>query len=113
MYAMGTMMFGQEGYHESQKDSCMCVDIASMHEHYAALVMTFYDTHAPDKADNAIANMDTYLHKQTVVKGAQPAYGYSKLYYDLHKKYGTTAIAHESARKAKGHDIPSPIKKEL
>lgn len=92
MYAMGTMMFGQEGYHDSQKNGCMCVEVASMREHYTSLVTSFYETHAPEKAPGAVEAMDTFLSKHADVPGAQPAYPYSKLYYTLHKKYGEQAI---------------------
>lgn len=89
---MGTMMFGQEGYHETQKDVCMCVEIEDMHDHYTALVTSFYEKHAPEKAANAPELMESFLSKHKEVVGAQPAYKYSKLYYSLHKKYGDDAI---------------------
>jgi hypothetical protein len=89
---MGTMMFGQEGYHETQKDVCTCVETGSMKDHYTALVESFYSIHAPEKLDGAQEAMDKFLAKHTTVPGAQPAYPFSKLYYALHKKYGDSAI---------------------
>ena len=70
----------------------MCVDTENMHDHYAALVTSFYEKYVPDKAKDAPELMDKFLAKQTVVAGAQPAYKYSRLYYTLHKKYGDDSI---------------------
>jgi hypothetical protein len=96
---MGTMMFGQDGYHETQKEVCMCVEKEDMHAHYAGLVKDFYETHVPDKAENALELMENFLSKQTVVTGAQPAYKYSRLYYTLHKKYGDNSIVRRGQQK--------------
>lgn len=89
---MGTMMFGQEGYHETQKDVCMCVEASDIPEHYRTLVDSFYNTYAPEKASNAPELMQSFLSKHKEVAGAQPAYKYSKLYYSLHKKYGDAIV---------------------
>ena len=89
---MGTMMFGQEGYHDTQKQVCTCIDKTDMYNHYRSLVSTFYSEYAPEKADDAVELMDKFLSKHSDVSGTQPSYKYSKLYYNLHKKYDDAIV---------------------
>ena len=99
-YAMGTGIFGQQGYIESQNEHCMCVPVDDVVDHYTNIVRNFYSLYAPDKADNVDAIMSKYISGEK-----QPTKLY-RLYYGLHKKYDN-AIHHTDGRR-KMQNIPKP-----
>jgi hypothetical protein len=103
---MGTMMFGGAGFEESQRDHCMCIAKDAEISHYSDAVETFYSKHAPTMVQNAAKAVAKYSSSDSN-KGKNR---FSKLWYDLHKKY-THAIAHTPERKLK-KSVPTPTKKE-
>ena len=46
-YAMGTMMFGNNGYIDSQSEHCECVPESEFLAHYEKLLHQFYSVYAP------------------------------------------------------------------
>ena len=108
-YAMGTMLFGQSGYDDSQKEHCLCIPAETELLHYTTSVEKFYATHAPDNLSKVSRIVDKYSTSQDDKKKSK---GFNKMWYDLHKKY-TTAIGHTPERK-KMKSVPRPLSaKEL
>eukprot|EP01035_Chromulina_nebulosa_P029386 gene29386-38944_t len=48
-YAMGTMIFGEVGFSDSQRDFCVCVPSTEVQTHYRKLLTSFYGKYAPEK----------------------------------------------------------------
>jgi hypothetical protein len=99
-YALGTKVFGQTGYLESQYDYCQCAQADTVDEYYATVLERFYRTYVPAKV---IVDIPKTLANYVTSSGSRR---YHQLYYDLHKKYDQ-AIGHVDGRKQKT-DIPRP-----
>lgn len=104
MYAMGTMMFGNQGFQESQQRHCMCItsnkaksakDVSTnrndplneLESHYVELIDDFYKKYSADTLQEKTPK-DIVMTYSREKKTSLP-----RLYYELHKKYDT-AIKH-------------------
>ena len=92
-------MFGQEGYHDTQRDVCTCIEIANLRDHYSSLISSFYKKYNPEEERSSDEIMDSFFSKHKQVKASEPAYMYSRLYYALHKKYDDAIIRKKSRQK--------------
>jgi hypothetical protein len=101
-YALGTKVFGQTGYLESQYDYCQCEKVDTIDEYYSNIVDQFYRQYVPEKLIDIPKTLSNYV---TSSSGKR----YHQLYYDLHKKYDH-AIGHIEGRKQK-KEIPRPPRK--
>ena len=102
-YAMGTMMFGVEGWNGSQEQHCVCipntpppppadgVELTAEEAHYVALVDDFYAKYGAAKEGRKPSQELVLSYTRTK---KLPLY---RLYYDLHKKYDA-AIKHIDGR---------------
>lgn len=119
MYAMGTMMFGQVGFSESQEQHCTCIpnsapeltkgssdSLTAEEAHYATLVEDFYNKYGLSEIERNSKETKSTPTEALVLKYSRgkklPLY---RLYYDLHKKYDN-AILHTSKRRKM--DPPRP-----
>jgi hypothetical protein len=97
-YTLGTKVFGQIGYQESQNEYCVCLENEKVDQHYKQVLENFYQKYVPNKqidTQKVLARYVTPTEKK-----------YSNLYYDLHKKYDH-AIGHVDGRKLKSN-VPRP-----
>ena len=105
-YAMGTMIFGENGFSGSQRDYCICVPSADVQSHYRKLLTNFYGKYAPEKA----IDMDAVLSNPKYTKPSEEGQNsYYKLYFYLVSKYDQ-AISHIEGRV--GRTIVRPSAKE-
>lgn len=112
MYAMGTTMFGGSGFATSQEEFCECVPKEEVSAHYGSLFHTFYQTHAPDKADEwrydengqdgQSNKVDKYLKSWKGKAGGLRSQlsRVAKLHYEIYKRY-SWAILHVGPRKGR------------
>lgn len=100
-YAMGTMIFGENGFSESQRDYCVCVPGTEVQSHYRKLLTSFYGKYAPQKN----VDLDAVLNNPKYTSQS----AYYKLYFGLVSKYDQ-AIAHIEGRV--GKTIARPNSKE-
>ena len=102
VYSLGTKIFGQKGFLETQQDYCDCIDSEKYEITYQKGIEFFYSKYAPNSEIDITKVLNKY--KNSIEKK------YSKLYYDLHKKY-YHAIGLVDERKLK-QNIPT-LKNEL
>jgi hypothetical protein len=106
-YALGTKVFGQAGFIESQNDYCRCEKSDKVDDHYVTVIESFYSTHVPTKTD---VQLQKLLSSYASSSPSSSKKKYHQLYYDLHKKYDH-AIGHIEGRKHK-LEIPRPPPKK-
>lgn len=86
MYMMGTSMFGQLGFDETQVDFCTCISVDKVPEHTKRLVEQFYKNYTAHET----IDVDSLVRKYATNSGtlSHPRFPkLYKLYYELHKKY--------------------------
>jgi hypothetical protein len=105
-YALGTKVFGQTGFIESQNDYCFCEKSDKVDEHYENVIQKFYSTHVPSKPSIDLPRILSSYASTPSSSTASSKKKYHQLYYDLHKKYDH-AIGHIEGRKHK-LEIPRP-----
>jgi len=105
-YAMGTMIFGENGFSESQRDYCVCIPPADVQSHYRTLLTNFYGKYAPQKAIDTDAVLNNPKYTKPSEEGPN---SYYKLYFGLVSKYDQ-AISHIEGRV--GRTIVRPKAKE-
>ena len=103
-YALGTKVFGQNGFIESQNEYCVCKKSQQVDDHYFDVIQQFYSTYVPEKT-----NLDLPQLLSSYSSSASSKKKYYQLYYSLHKKYDH-AIGHIEGRKDK-LEIPRPPSK--
>lgn len=106
MYKMGTALFGQASFAESQADHCTCVDADSFTAHYSGLVAEFYE-----KFVDTTAARSSTLVEDLIAMPKWAGEKLRKLYYTLHKKYDH-AIELTGAMRVAKKDIPRPVVKD-
>lgn len=112
-YAMGTQMFGSNGFILSQQDYCICVDKSKVLDHYADYIDNFYQTYVPihPPPTNGKILIEKSKNAKETSKDSLGNSIYGNLYkivYELHKKYDQ-AIKHIDTRI--GKKPPQPLVK--
>jgi hypothetical protein len=97
LYAMGTMMFGNDAFQNSQNDYCTCTPLDNVPDYYSKLLGLFYLDYNAERIQDAKSIVDNYIQKKVGENNKNPSTKLYKLYYELHKKY-TNAIKHNVDR---------------
>lgn len=107
-YAMGTQMFGLQGYEESQTEFCTCIDSTQVLSHYIELIDNFYEKYVDkDQRKDGKEIITKSKNAKNIGNDIKPVYrDIYKIYYELHKKYDN-AIKHVESRVSK--NPPRPI----
>lgn len=102
-YAMGTMIFGDSGYSESQRDYCICIPGPRIQSHYRSIVSDFYSKYAPQKTVDVDSLIQNPKYSKQIAESSNSEnfdHNYYKLYFELVSKYDR-AIAHVESRVGK------------
>ena len=107
MYAMGTQMFGNQGYADSQNEYCECISKENTYQHYIDYITDFYINIEESKRKDAIQLLNTSKYIKNKEKGNQNSNSDEvfHLFYNLYKKYHSV-IEHVGARL--GQIAPKP-----
>lgn len=106
-YALGTKVFGTNGFIESQNEYCVCKKSQQVDDHYFDVIQQFYSTYVPEKTNLDLPQiLAPYRSSSTSSSSPSSKKKYHQLYYSLHKKYDH-AIGHIEGRKDK-LEIPRP-----
>ena len=63
---MGTVVFGQEGYVESQRDHCTCVPEAEVTSHYEAVISKYLEKYVgSEESKNTLMYMEKSKYTHT------------------------------------------------
>jgi hypothetical protein len=85
---MGTKIFGQEGYKDSQLEHCVCVPSTNILSHYVNAIENYYSKYVPDKVINVKEVVEKSKYAANTGSEDKPIYkGIYKFYYALLKKY--------------------------
>ena len=97
MYTMGTGLFGESAYQESQALYCECKENDKINDHYIDLIDNFYKNYAPEKHEEFMKNI--------LPKYSNSTKKLIKLYYAIHKTY-PQSISHVGNRVGKIPPVP-------
>lgn len=116
-YSLGTKVFGQVGYIESQQNYCKCINKDEYEENIINMIQSFNEKYVKnnnkhqkdqqkeqqhnEQQDNEQEESEKVIKELNIQELFQKySKKYEKLYYDLHKKY-LNAIGHIEGRKHK------------